>query len=261
MNHGPDDSAVVTGSEIRYGGYLDLWLRNANIAEKALPGQFVMLKGHKNVSPILGRPFDIADTDPEAGTFRVVIKIFGQGTRILSSLTVGSSIPVLGPLGNGVDLTGYESIGLLVRGVGAAAVTFLARRARKAGMRVAVFLSANTAERLVCADDLEAWSTDFQVATDDGSAGYHGNATDLLDGYLEKTRLDAVFTCGSRRFARFVDSLDAGGRSRGFVFLEGYMACGVGNCHGCAVKKRSGEGYILVCRDGPVFPVGEVVLE
>lgn len=261
MHHEPEDNAVVTGSEIRYGGYLDLWLRNPIIARKAQPGQFVMLKGHRDFAPILGRPFDIADTDPEAGTFRVVVKIAGQGTRVLSSLDAGSSIPVLGPLGNGVALNGYESIGLLVRGVGAAAVTFLARRAVEAGIRVAVFLSANTAERLVCADNLEAWSSDFQTATDDGSTGYHGNATELLKRYLEDKSLDAVFTCGSRRFARFVDSLDAAGRSKGFLFLEGYMACGVGNCHGCAVKKRSGEGYVLVCRDGPVFPVREVVLE
>jgi len=259
--HDYSSTARVVSIESRYGGYLDLRLWNDDIARSALPGQFVMLKAHPGLSPILGRPFDIADADPGAGIFRVVVKITGAGTRLLQHLKAGAEIPVTGPLGNGVDITGFSSVGLLVRGVGAAAVTFLAKKARAEGLRVAVFLSANTADRLVCIDDFEKDGMELHIATDDGTAGCHGNATDLLAAYLEEHGLDAVYTCGSRRFVRFVDSLDAAGKSRGFVFLEGYMACGVGNCRGCAVKKRGGEGYVLVCKDGPVFPVGEVVQE
>jgi dihydroorotate dehydrogenase electron transfer subunit len=69
-----------------------------------------------------------------------------------------------------------------------------------------------------------------------------------------------VYTCGSRRFARHVQRLDRQGRSAGFVFLEGLMACGLGDCHGCAIPKKEASGYYLVCRDGPHFPVGEVEL-
>lgn len=254
-------TGVLTDLKIRYGGYLDLWLMNPFIAETALPGQFVMLKGHSGLAPILGRPFDIADTEPARGLFRVVVKIQGEGTKLLEYLEPGREIPVNGPLGKPVNIGGYDSIGLLVRGVGAAAVTFLAKKAFNDRRRVEVFLSANTAERLVCLDSLESWSTELHIATDDGSRGYHGNAVDLIDACLAGGGLDAVYTCGSKRFARYVDEADTAGRTRGFVFLEGYMACGVGNCHGCAVKKRKGEGYVLVCRDGPVFPVGEVVLE
>jgi len=58
-----------------------------------------------------------------------------------------------------------------------------------------------------------------------------------------------------------VQKLDAEGGIEGFVFLEELMACGLGDCHGCAVKKAKGEGYFLVCRDGPVFRASEVVLE
>jgi dihydroorotate dehydrogenase electron transfer subunit len=44
-----------------------------------------------------------------------------------------------------------------------------------------------------------------------------------------------------------------------YVSLEEFMACGVGACMGCAVKAR--KGYKRVCKDGPVFRVGEVVFD
>jgi dihydroorotate dehydrogenase electron transfer subunit len=44
----------------------------------------------------------------------------------------------------------------------------------------------------------------------------------------------------------------------GYASLEEKMACGVGNCQGCAVK--IGEEYKMVCKDGPVFKISEVFL-
>ena len=38
-----------------------------------------------------------------------------------------------------------------------------------------------------------------------------------------------------------------------WVSLESRMACGVGLCFGCAVKEAGTDGYLKVCRDGPVF--------
>ena len=43
------------------------------------------------------------------------------------------------------------------------------------------------------------------------------------------------------------------------ISVEEVMACGVGACMGCAVRAREG-GYLLVCRDGPVFDGKELVL-
>jgi hypothetical protein len=57
-----------------------------------------------------------------------------------------------------------------------------------------------------------------------------------------------------------VRDLDRRGLARGFVFLEALMACGLGDCHGCAVPRADGRGYHLVCRDGPHFPAAEVKL-
>jgi dihydroorotate dehydrogenase electron transfer subunit len=44
---------------------------------------------------------------------------------------------------------------------------------------------------------------------------------------------------------------------KGFVSLEENMACGFGACLGCAVQTV--KGYQRVCKEGPVFPIEEIV--
>jgi len=50
-----------------------------------------------------------------------------------------------------------------------------------------------------------------------------------------------------------------------YVSLEEYMACGIGVCHGCAVKVKSanaiGVDYKTVCKDGPVFNAEDIIWE
>ena len=241
-------------------GYLDLVLAEPEICRRARPGQFVMLRGWSGQDPLLPRPFDIVDTDPDEGSFRLIVKIEGRGTELLSRLRPGAELQVTGPLGQAVTDFSCTSLALLVRGAGAAAVVLLAGEASRQGVEVTTFLSARRADRLVARKYLEPLSATLQVATDDGSAGYHGSALDLLDRLLEKRPPERVYSCGARRFARRVQELDREGRVQGFVFLEGLMACGMGNCHGCAVQREDGAGYYLVCRDGPVFPAARVVI-
>ena len=263
MNKSP---VFTRGTIIRalqeYEGYLDLLIREERIAGLALPGQFVMIRGWSGDDPILPRPFDIVQVNPLEHTFRLVIKIEGRATSLLSLLKAGEKVQVTGPLGRGIKEFTFSTLGLLVRGVGAAAVVYLAAEAQKRGIRVYTFLSAATAGRLVCRNYLEAVSTHLAIATDDGSEGFTGNAIVLLDEFMAARSLQRVYTCGSKRFARHVKELDAGGVTEGFVFLEGPMACGMGHCHGCAAakQKQGGNGYFLVCKEGPHFPVSEVVI-
>jgi len=248
-----------------YAGYLDLLIEDKVISRYGKPGQFVMVKGWHSNDPILARPFDIVQTDSANNLFRLVIKITGRGTELLNSLKTGDMLKITGPLGNPVKIKVNENIALLVRGVGAASVVYLAESAKKAGVNVYTFLSASTKSRLVCRDYLREASTDLNIATDDGSEGFHGDARDLLEQHIKKSKPDSkpgrIYTCGSKRFARFVSDLERKGLTKGYVFLESYMACGIGDCHGCAVKKKNNTGYFLVCKDGPVFPVNSVELD
>jgi dihydroorotate dehydrogenase electron transfer subunit len=67
----------------------------------ARPGQFALLQaGHS--ACFLGRALSVADQDGEEVSF--LIAPIGSGTRELCGLAPGSSVSVLGPLGNGFDL-------------------------------------------------------------------------------------------------------------------------------------------------------------
>jgi dihydroorotate dehydrogenase electron transfer subunit len=254
-------NAEILSLEEKPKGYINLVLGEGTIARTARPGQFVMIRAWPAGDPVLPRPFDIVSADPETGTFRLCVKVEGRGTALLASRAAGDRVSVTGPLGRGIETVEGRGIALLVRGAGAAAVVFLAREAALRGIPVYTVLSAASANRLVCRKELEETSKELLIATDDGTEGYKGSGTDLLDRLVANGKVDQVYTCGARRFARHVRGLDESKKIEGFVFLEGFMACGMGDCHGCAVKKADGEGYYLVCRDGPVFPAGKVVLE
>ncbi len=253
--------AILVSRKESPKGYMHLVIREEQIAQTAGPGQFVMVRGWHTGDPILPRPFDIVLADPLKGIFRLCIKVEGKGTRFLSTLKKGSGLYVTGPLGK--SITEFDSAGtaLLVRGAGAAAVVFLAETLAKLKKPVYTVLSASTKSRLVCRSLLEQFSTDVFIATDDGTEGYSGNGTDLLDKLIEEGKVDTVYTCGAHRFARHVKALDLAGKVRGYLFLEGNMGCGMGDCHGCAVKKEGKDGYALVCMDGPVFRSRDVVVE
>jgi len=253
--------ATLLSSSQPAADYLELELECPEIARAARPGQFLMVRAWPGSDPYLPRPFDILTADPRGGRLRLFLKVEGRGTALLRALPRGSLLRLTGPLGKPILLEGepgLSSLAFLVRGAGAAAVVYLAEQAARRGMEVYTILSASTAARLVCRRHLQDVSRELLVATDDGSEGYGGPGSDLLDDLVGRRRVDRVYTCGSRRFARHVQDLDRRGLARGFVFLEGLMACGLGDCHGCAVQRAGGGGYYLVCQDGPHFPAAEV---
>lgn len=84
--------------------------------------------------------------------------------------------------------------------------------------------------------------------------------TEALARHCEIERVDATYVCGSWRLTRAAEYL---GMSNGFptyVFLESKMGCGVGYCKGCPIRLRNGDGYGLVCVEGPIFLSQDVEL-
>ncbi|MBR2530788.1 MAG: dihydroorotate dehydrogenase electron transfer subunit, partial [Lachnospiraceae bacterium] len=104
----------------------------ADIAGRAVPGQFVNV----SCSGFLKRPFGIASVDKVNGTFCIGIKIVGEGTKELASIEEGSSVNVLGPLGNGFDLGLSDSFILVSGGTGVFPVNFAYEVLRQAGKDV-----------------------------------------------------------------------------------------------------------------------------
>jgi dihydroorotate dehydrogenase electron transfer subunit len=88
------------------------------------------------------------------------------------------------------------------------------------------------------------------VATDDGSLGQQGLATDAAERLLEQADYQALYACGPEPMLEAVASLAESHHLPAQLSYERYMRCGLGVCGSCTK-----EGW-LVCRDGPVKVVG-----
>ena len=110
------ETALVAGQEKIAEGIHSLWLQTEQIAEEAVPGQFLALYSRED-SRMLPRPISICETDGASGKVRVVYRVAGAGTEEFSRLAPGDRIEVLGPLGNGFPLdTGAKKAFLMGSG-------------------------------------------------------------------------------------------------------------------------------------------------
>ena len=208
------------------------------------PGQFAMLTldpSGLHRDPLLGRPMAVYRGGADDLEFR--FKVVGRGTRILSELSPGAAVGVVGPLGNGFPDPPPRTT-LVGGGTGIASLYEVALRAKG---EVTVLLGGRTRDDVMGLADFEALGCDLRVSTEDGSAGHRGLVTDLLEPQAGGT----VFACGPTPMMRVAADRAREAGARCWVSLETPMACGFGICLGCAVPTR--EGFRYVCTHGPVF--------
>ena len=116
---------------------------------------------------------------------------------------------------------------------------------------VTFLLGARTADELIFLRILSS-ACDVRVATDDGSAGFHGYVAGLLDE-IDLDEYETIVVCGPDPMMRSVlsvlDNRNAIGKSQ--FSMHRHMKCGVGLC-GHVVSTRLG---VCVCNEGPFFSV------
>ena len=94
------------------------------------------------------------------------------------------------------------------------------------------------------------------ITTDDGSIGYKGNVLEYLKN--NKLNFDTLYACGPMIVLKNLD-LKYRDIKEGYLSFESRMACGIGACYGCVINTKN--GLKRVCKDGPVFKLGEVVYD
>lgn len=253
---------VVSNSCIR-GVYYKLTLK-LPYSIGALPGQFFMIRPGILLSssdPLLPRPFSIHRLTPD-GHLDILYQVIGKGTTLLAHTVEGEELEILGPLGNGFDIGSGESAGeilIVAGGMGVAPMLGLTEvlRASYPEKTITVFLGGKSAGDLLCVDELKKAATEVTLATQDGSVGVKGYVTVALEEYLSRGRGlwkgIMIYACGPSPMLQRILDLTSPLKNVGTYFsLEANMACGIGICMGCAIKKRD-AGYYLVCKDGPVF--------
>ncbi len=235
-------------------GFCRLSLEAPKIAAAARPGQFVQVYMFSGRRPMLPRPFSIFNANPGQGQISFFIEVKGPGTAMLAAAKKNETWSLLGPLGNGFPAMPEGSL-LVAGGAGIAPLVFLAASTQKERLLI---YGAPSATMLTCpSSDLDLPGLITLEATEDGSRGEKGTAPELLAVKIKEA--SAVFSCGPCGMLAAVKSLCVSHGVPGWVSVEERMACGIGACVGCVIK--TGNGYRRVCKDGPVFPVEEVVFD
>lgn len=236
--------------------------------------------------PLLRRPISLADhrDTPDGVLLTFIYRVAGTGTRWLSRLSPDDNVSLLGPLGNGFTLRPEKPFAALVGGgVGIPPMLYLARTLNAAGRSAVAFCGARSASALpltllsrlpdrqgvptACTADFNAFCTDTAIATDDGSAGFHGLVSEIFIRWLARHDFDprdaVVYSCGPEPMMHAVADLCLDRDIECQLAMERRMACGMGTCQSCVVKIRSdtppGWTNRLCCTDGPVFDARELL--
>jgi len=250
------DTDIVFNREVAPATFL-MGFHAPEIVAKARPGQFVMVRTRRGPDPLLRRPFSICGTRKKS-LLLILYRVVGRGTSILSRTTEGERLSVMGPLGNFFELPNIRRKPVLVAGgMGTAPLLFLAQAI---GTKNLIFLAGyRSLHEIPGMDLIRPAGLNISIATDEGSAGYHGLVTELLEDWLKglSDRDIEIFTCGPMAMIKSVSSIALAGNIPCQVSLETAMACGVGACQGCVVKTVNPDlVYARVCKEGPVFYTG-----
>ena len=279
--------AKILRNEKLAQGFYRMRIAAPYLAKDSKPGQFVEVRCSRGSDPLLRRPLGIHRI--VKGGIELLYEVVGRGTELLSRMKEGEPLDVIGPLGNGFDITPRRETAILVAGGnGVAPLLALAEKLAYSVERIAdrekiyVLIGGRTKSHILCEKEFAKLGCKVLISTDDGSKGQKGVVTDLLKKilYAKRYTLNAIiYACGPTGMLKAVSEIASVNRLPCQVSLEERMACGVGVCLGCPVKvsqlasspvsrfkpanRQTGEPtnytYKMVCKDGPVFNAEEII--
>lgn len=261
---------VESNAEVQQGHYL-MSLRLPLSFDTPLPGQFVMvrLRGRKDM--LLARPFSVSGFHRRVQETRLEIlyRIAGQGTRLLAKLGIGEDVDISGPLGHPFEIPpNIHNVIMVSGGIGIAPLRYLLSCLQAQGpdraLRIDFYMGARTGDELLELEATRCLCDSLHVCTDDCSMGHPGLVTEPLEKAIKSYPLSntLICACGPLGMIRRLSEILTQHPLACLVSLEERMACGLGACLGCAVAVRGQNGekkYQRVCREGPVFNLGDLL--
>ena len=257
-----------------------LTLESQEISQATRPGQFV----HLSVSGMLAmrRPISVMSVDKDNGTFDLLYKIVGEGTRQLAERKIGDIVSVIGPIGNGFEVTENKIPLLIGGGVGMPPIIAMAQELKGNSLyKPYVILGSEVPFPFDASESklngyqsskfhtmplLEEWGIPCGLASLQNYDGvYQGYVTGLAKDFLDSLSSDdlsnvEIYTCGPHPMLEAVSKLASEYSIPCQASLEEFMACAVGGCAGCVVEVQTENGPSMkrVCVDGPVFEAQSV---
>ena len=226
-----------------------------DIAEKAMPGQFVILRVDEKGERI---PLTLVEWEEDKEAITLIFQEVGVSTKKLGMLDVGDEIlNVVGPLGSPSDIKHYGSVAVVCGGVGTAAAYPIAKAFKQEGNKVVSIVGARNKDLLILEDEMKNVSDELHISTDDGSKGHRGFVSDVLKTLIEKGyRFDVVYAIGPPLMMRATSEVTRPHGIKTIVSLNPVMVDGMGMCGACRVTVSGRTRF--ACVDGPEFDGHEV---
>jgi ferredoxin--NADP+ reductase len=220
------------------------------VAKKALAGQFIILRIDEEGERI---PLTIADYDRKKGTITIIFMEVGKTTKQLGTMKVGDKLlNFAGPLGVASEIEKYGTCVMIGGGVGIAPLYPVVRELKKAGNYVISILGARNKNLLMLEKEIEEFSDELHICTDDGSKGKKGFVSNVLQELIDSgKKIDIVWAIGPVIMMKVVADLTKKYNIKTMVSLNPIMVDGTGMCGGCRVTV--GGEIKFACVDGPEF--------
>lgn len=224
------------------------------IARARRAGHFVIVRTGEGGERI---PLTIADADPERGTIMLVVQEVGVSTRKICALKPGDCFTdVVGPLGQATHVADVGTVVCCGGGVGVAPLLPIVKAMKEAGNRVVTILAARNKDLIILKDQVEPYSDEVIVMTDDGSSGRKGLVTAGLEEVIAREKVDQVVAIGPAVMMKFVALTTKKYDIPTMVSLNTIMVDGTGMCGACRVTVDGKTRF--VCIDGPEFDAHKV---
>ena len=232
------------------------------LAAAAQPGQFLIVRADEKGERI---PLTISDFDAKRGTVTIVTQKIGASSADIIAYEPGEAFAdVVGPLGLPSDFVEMDAEKLsamryifIAGGVGTAPVYPQAKWLHERGVAVDVIIGAKTKDLLIYKEEMAAVCDNLFICTDDGSEGFHGMVTALLEKLVAEGRsYTQAVAIGPMIMMKFT-TLTA--KKLGIpiiVSLNTLMVDGTGMCGACRVSV--GGRTRFACVEGPEFDGYEV---
>ncbi|MDO8554845.1 MAG: dihydroorotate dehydrogenase electron transfer subunit [Candidatus Micrarchaeota archaeon] len=224
---------------------------------KAKPGQYIMVW----VPNVGERPMSLGGTNP----IRLSIANIGKFSNAIHELKEGNVLSFRGPLGTSFKLpkpkaettkheinetqnSGLGTILLVGGGYGVVPLYFLAKEAKKIGIKSTVIIAARKADDIIYENNFKELGCEVLITTDDGSEGFKGNAVEGVKHLISQgKKFDEAYSCGPEMMMYYLALYCKEKNVPCQVSVERYMKCGINICGACAVDGK------LCCSDGPIF--------